>query len=276
VRETRRYFGLELAGAKNQKTSLAVLEFYPKEKKIFLLDIFDRITQREDQTTDEALLEVIHEMDEDLAKIAVNVPLELPPCICCTRKDCASPSQCLHPSVKWVNANFKKSPKSKEFTPYTQRPIEIWIRHEVFPQLPKTSLFEIDETLGGNKAPLTARMHFLKKHLSGIALVEVWPKLSVAILAHQMGIPKRVVSTYRQLENGIQSREEILTRLAKEREIFIYEADMRKLSQSLACFDAFICAFTALLSDQNECVKAPTGFPINSGWIEYPELSLTD
>ena len=278
--EAKRYLGLELAGAKNQKTSVAALEFYPKEKKIFLLDIFDRIAPIENQTSDQALLEVIQEMKQGATQIGVNIALELPPCITCSKKTCPLPSDCTVPAVKWMRESQSKASRSskniknlKEFTPYTQRPIELWVRHHLMSKLNNPQSFEVDETLGGNRAPLTARMHFLQRHLKNISIVEVWPKLSVALIADQLGIHKKIVSTYRHLENGAYSREEILIALTKKREIFIYERDMRKLSQNLNSFDAFICAWTAFLSDENQCAQPPKGFPVPSGWIQYPELN---
>ncbi len=266
--ETRRYLGIELAGAKNQKTTLAVIEFYPKEKKTFLLEIFDRIANRENQTNDEALLEIIQEMSSFHSKVGVNVPLELPPCITCTRKKCPLPTHCTVPVVKWMREFSLK----KDFTPYTQRPIELWIRYQVLPRLAGNTLFEVDETLGGSRAPLTARMNFLKRHLEDLTLFEVWPKLTMEILISQLKIEKRIANHYRKLEDGAHAREEILTQLAKDNEIFIYERDFKKLSLNLASFDAFICAFTVLMADQKQCVKIPKGFPTASGWVNYPQL----
>jgi hypothetical protein len=278
MRESKRYLGLELSGAKNQKTSLAALEFYPKERKIFLLDIYDRITPHDSQSNDQALLDLIDELQPGVAKLGVNVPLELPPCITCSRKTCPLPAECSVPSVKWMR-NFNQSlaqsdyhqRKILEFTPYTQRPFELWARYLILPELSPNFHFEIDETLGGNRAPLTARMQFLQRHLHNTPLIEVWPKLSIALLARDLEMDNSIVSNYRTLEEGIHCREEILSQLARGKEIFIYERDMRKLAQSLPAFDAFVCAFTALLSDQMECAKPPKGFPIQSGWIQYPE-----
>jgi hypothetical protein len=279
-RQSKRYLGLELSGAKNQKTSLAAIEFYPKEKKIFLLDIFDKIATHEDQTSDEALLDVIREVGGGVSQLGVNVPLELPPCITCVRKTCPLPTRCTVPAVKWMKDYCRKVSRSnedlpfrvKEFTPYTQRPIELWVKYGVLSQLSEDCHFEVDETLGGNKAPLTARMQFIKRHLRGFPLLEVWPKLSIAVLGEKMGIHKRIISSYRRLEDGIHSRESILTKLSERNEIFIYDRDMRKLSQNLTAFDAFICAFTALLSDLNQCAKMPKGFPKASGWVHYPQV----
>jgi hypothetical protein len=266
-----RYLGLELSGAKNQKTSVAALEYYPKEKKIFLLDIYEKLAG------DEALLELIGELTGEYKAnhvlMAVNVPLSLPPCMECVKKTCPMPRDCSVPAVKWMRSTSKRF-KDSGFTPYTQRPIELWVKHHLLRKLPESHRFEIDETLGGNKAPLTLRMQFLKRHLAGkVRLVEAWPKLTVAMLAQELGISRRVISGYRSLEQGAHAREEILESLAEKKGIFIYERDMRKLAQGLSAFDAFICALTALLSESDTCEEKPHGFP-DAGWVAYPSGDL--
>jgi transcriptional regulator with XRE-family HTH domain len=161
--------------------------------------------------------------------------------------------------------------KVLEFTPYTQRPAELWIRYQVLPHLAPHLRFEIDEAMGGNKAPLTARMSYLQRFLDRRKLIEAWPKLTIAALAQELNMEKRWVSRYRRLEEGAQARTDILEKLAEARGIFIYERDLRKLSNSLSAFDAFICAYTALLSDIRECAEPPKGFPLSSGWIQFPK-----
>jgi hypothetical protein len=290
VRESKRYLGLELSGAKNPKTAVAVLEFYPKEQKIFLLDILDRIPEKSGSektanerngqaSADEQLLSLIEELTEDSPKrgrkkvrMGVNVPLELPPCIGLGRS-----ARC-NSAIKWMRDITRKAQRSHqvkvlEFTPYTQRPVELWIRYQVLPKLLPHERFEIDETLGGNKAPLTARMTYLKPHLKNLELIEAWPKLTVAALAGPLGLSKRTVSTYRRLEEGVQAREEILEALVEQRDVFVYDKDIRKLAMSLSAFDAFLCAYTALLSDLEQTVDAPPGFPAATGWVHYPLLS---
>lgn len=280
MRESFRYIGLELAGAKNNKTALAVLEHYPKEKKIFLLDLHDRIsgtsTKQSLKSSDQALLDLIQELSQqEQAKIhlGVNIPIELPPCIVCTRKTCPMPAQCTISAVKWMRKVTRKT-KGREFTPYTQRPAEIWLKNMILSELPEWAQFEIDEALGGNRAPLTARMNFLKRHLTPIPIIEVLPKLTIAILAVQLGIHKRIASTYRHLELGSHSREEIIETLAEAHGVFIYERDVRKLSSSLAAFDAFICAYTALLANTGSTEKTPPGFPVSASWIHYPRFKV--
>lgn len=276
--QSRRYLGLNLAGAKNHKTALAALEHYPHEGKIFLVDIFDKIGADRDELgmpSDEVLLDLIQELGPEIAKLGVDVPLTLPPCIGCTRKACQTSRKCAAPEAKWMREVARKASRLTrrpvEVTPYTQRPFELYARYSLIPELPDYARFEVDEALGGTKAPLTARMHFLARHLPALELVEVWPKLSVAILATRLKIPKRTLESYRSLELGAACRERIIEAIAELGNIFIYERDLRKLAGNLAAFDAFVTAFTALLSDSKGCSKILRGFPTSAGWVHFPQ-----
>jgi hypothetical protein len=278
----KRYLGLDLSGAKNAKTTIAVLEFYPKEKKIFLLDVHPGIGADGNATSDEALLETIsdHADEHPDLKMGINVPLTLPPCIHCTRKSCPMPHSCSVPEVRWMRnsqGTVKRGARQKDsFTPYTQRPIELWLKNEVLSRLPPRIRFEIDETLGGNKAPLTGRMHFLKFHLGKYEMHEVLPKLTVALLMPFLKISNRTLAQYRKLEGGVQARETIIERMSENLDIFIYDRDLKKITQNINAFDAFLCAYTVLLYDRNQCVSPPRGFPAQSGWVRYPKSPLLD
>lgn len=288
----QRYLGLELSGAKNNKTTIAVLEYYPKEKKVFLLDAHSGIGADTDHSSDEALIETIMEHAEGRTKMkmGVNVPLSLPPCITCNRRVCTPSKACNSHEVKWMSSFHqrhqglrakkpvsKRTAKMKEFfTPYTQRPVELWLRHEVMNHLPQKIRFELDETLGGNRAPLTARMHYLQKHLAPFEMHEVLPKLTVALLMPSLKLTFRNLRLYRSLENGAASRQIIIEKMCEHLDIFIYDRDLKKLTTDLNTFDAFLCAYTVLLLDRGECVSKPKNFPVDSGWVEYPKSPLLD
>jgi len=288
---SKRYLGLDLSGAKNAKTTIAVLEYYPKERKVFVLDIHAGIGADETSSSDEALIQTItdHADEHPDLKMGINVPLTLPPCIHCTRKSCPLPESCTVPDVRWMRtcrskhkisskkSTSKRIARMKEyFTPYTQRPVELWLKNEVLPQLPPKIRFEIDETLGGNKAPLTGRMHFLKFHLEKYEKHEVLPKLTIALLMPFLKLSNRTLSQYRQLDDGIHARETILSRMSETMDIFIYDRDVKKITQNLNAFDAFISAYTVLLYDRNECVAPPRSFPLASGWVRYPKSPMLD
>jgi hypothetical protein len=287
----KRYLGLDLAGAKNAKTTLAVLEYYPKEKKIFVLDVHAGIGADETASSDEVLIQTIldHADGHPDVKIGVNVPLSLPPCITCTRKSCPLPSACTVPEVKWMRNHSMRSTLSRPrkrtaskrnmrlkeyFTPYTQRPVELYLKNEVWDRLPEKLRFEIDETLGGNRAPLSARMHFLRFHLRHFELHEVLPKLTTVLLLPSLRIPQRIFTQHRQLESGVAARQAIVERMCDSLDLFIYDRDLKKLTQSLNAFDAFLSAYTVLLQDRGECASPPKGFPMTSGWVAHPNYQL--
>jgi hypothetical protein len=156
-----------------------------------------------------------------------------------------------------------------EVTPYTQRAFEIWARYRILPELHPDFRFEIDEALGGNRAPLTARMHYLKRHLGSLPIVEVWPKLTISTIAQAFHLPKRLIQNYRKPEEGYAARVELLETIAMKKGVFIYDRDLKKLGRSLTAFDAFICAYTAVLCDRDMTAKAPKGFPKGSSWVAY-------
>ena len=272
-----RFLGLELAGAKNNKTALSILEYYPREQKIFLLDIRDRISgdrgsAREHRpgisSGDQALLDLLIEPDEEITLLAVNVPLTLPPAFLDKKSEAAA--------VAWMGRFAKRAAVGHraspiEFTAYTQRPVELWLRHEVLARVPRTAQFEVDEALGGNRAPLTARMHYLQRMLDPAKLVEALPKLTALRLCTQLGLDRRFLARYRRLEEGAHARLGFLEELVARRGVFIYERDLKKLSTSLTAFDSFLCAYTALLSHRDGCERPPRGFPKSSGWVEFPK-----
>lgn len=282
---SKRYFGLDLAGAKNDRTTLSVLEYFPKEQKIFLLDVDERLGPTDTLSADEVLLQTIQRHAMGNSVIGVNAPLELPPCLSCDRATCTTHRKCSNPSLKWTIKYLNKVqksalaqsahfPKVREFIPYTQRPVEVWLRYGVVPRIKGNLPLDIDETLGGTKGPLAARMFFLKKALKRHQLMEVFPKLSVLIWAKQFHVPTRSLQTFRQLELGQESRMDLLEAISDELGVFVYQKDLKILARSLPAFDSFIAALTALHADSGLCEAPPPGFPVKSGWIQYPQFTI--
>lgn len=269
--KSKRYLGLDLAGGKNDKTTLAVLEHYPKEGKTFLLDVYEKLGGNEEQSADEVLIETIREVGEGACLLGINVPIDLPPCVTCERKTCPLPKKCTVSSVQWM-----RNHSSRAFTPYTQRPIEVWIRTTMIPLLSPEARFEFDEAMGGNRAPLTVRLSFLKRHLKKHSFIEVWPKLSAALLSTHLDLPTNFINRYRELEDGPFVRASFLDRLTSDEGIFIYDRDAKKLAGNLSAFDSFLIAYTALLSDQNRTEPRPEKFPEDQSWIGFPQSKLLE
>jgi hypothetical protein len=183
-------------------------------------------------------------------------------------------------AISWMREITKKairkgvldSNKDHGFTPYTQRPIELWVKYEFLPRLERDNHFEIDEAFGGNKAPLTARMQYLSRYFSSQNFVECWPKLTLAVLTEKFSIKSDWVKRYRKIQDGVEARAEILEHLIEEQNLFIYENDLNRLTHNLGCFDSFLCALSALLFEKGKTFRRPESFPFENEWLAIPTL----
>lgn len=247
-----KFLGLELSGARNQKTTLSVLEYFKKENRLFLLNLVEGIGPDEEISGDEQLLDCLTPYQGKGNILTVNVPTAFPPCAPCKHTNCDS-----SPEVKWMRAFSKNN----HFTSYTQRPVDLWL---------KKFQFEVDEALGGSKAPLTARMSYIKRKLKKIELLEANPKISTMRIGQSLKIPTRVIENIRSLERGATARKEFISKLMSEENIFIYEGDFKKICLNLTAFDSFLCGYTGFLSKIGKCEKRPKSFPKQSSWVEVP------
>ncbi|MGE4232339.1 MAG: DUF429 domain-containing protein [Bacteriovoracia bacterium] len=268
-----RYLGLSLGGAKSDRTSLAIIDLYTEQKKLFLVDVLTDLGADEDQTADQVLVGAIEKFcsEADTKVLAVDVPLTYPPCLHSCEKDCSGYETCKRPEVKWMRNYFtkakEKNSKLKHFTPYTQRPVDLYFRIK----FQTKDVFQ-DDTMGANLAPQAARMSYLKKFLKDLNLVEVWPKLVLYHIHRAIKVSKSDVMGYRNIERGSSARENILEHLVRHSPLFVYERDMKRLVSNVGAFDALICAWIAMLHDQDQTEVFDEDLPLESGWIELPRL----
>lgn len=270
-RDVERYLGLALGGGKSDRTALTVIDYYRPQHKAFVIDAFDAIGSHDQYTADEVLLEIMHEMGA-VKLLAVDAPLTLPPCMPTCARECKSVTACKRPAVKWMAGQYRKAkaknPKLKCFTPYTQRPVDLYFRYE-HPQLEPFQ----DETFGANLAPVAARMQYLKQRLQPkLKLAEVWPKLALFHSAKALGLPKDEALYYRHLEDGAGVRESFVQSIMDHSHLFIYDRDAKKFAANITAFDSLVCAWVALRAGQGRTVKFKKGLPLDSGWIELPEV----
>ena len=78
-----RFIGVNLSGGKNDRTSVAVLDYYPGQNKLFLTHIYEHIQQEDGISADQALYEIIREHSENLEYLCIDAPLKFPKCIRC-------------------------------------------------------------------------------------------------------------------------------------------------------------------------------------------------
>lgn len=244
---------------------MTTLDFYPEHQKIFLKDIQDKIPHADEISQDKYLLDILNKKNKAVKYIAIDSPLSFPYCL--THK-CAGVEKCKAPTTKWHWQHYKKNKRKKKnlklFTPYTERCVERYINYEL------EEFFEIPEALGSNKAPLTARSVYLKSKVKK-KLLEVFPRLSVWRIGSLFKISKNDLTNYRHSIHGMDCRVNFLQSLIENDLLFIYDQDLHKLIENPHAFDSMICALTAYLKYKGATEKPPKNFPLEEGWIEFPQ-----
>jgi hypothetical protein len=268
-----RFAGVSLGGGKTDKTAVAILEYYPEQRRIFLRTLRDKIKGDPEISADARLHELFTEEEPNIHSIAFDVPLQVPKCLRCPLK-CPGYEKCKEPEIKWLwQVHRKKMAKKKPvklFTPYTERCAEAYISTEL------EEVFHAQHALGANNAPLTARAFFIRRRLGKkVSAVEVFPKLSLWRIGIDLKVPKTHLRGHKLSMGGDEARLSILKALVEKEICFIYQQDMKMMVDNSGAFDAFICALTAFLKFRGQCEKIPAGFPKQEPWIDFPLKSIT-
>ncbi len=75
--------------------------------------------------------------------------------------------------------------------------------------------------------------------------------------------------------DGESNRYQIIKKIVDSGLVFIYEQDIKVLSQVPAAFDAFICGLTAYIHDIGGSEERPKGFPKKEAWLTFPKENFT-
>ena len=249
------FVGLCLGGAKKDTTSLAVLEYYSKEKKIFLRHIYSHIESTQKDSSDKLVYDLFKGAFARIHSVLVNAPLSLPQCVTCTLP-CPGYEVCEESHIRWSWKFFHrhKKKRSKIFSPYTERCVESYLSKE------------LDETF---EIP-----HALNRRFQGVKLQEFIAQLSLWYLGRSLKIPKSKLRAYKSSIEGQEVRALILNKLTDKGLVFLYEQDRRLMVKSHYNFEAFLGAFTGVLSFVGQCGKPPHNFPETKSWVEFPKEKL--
>lgn len=261
-----RFLGLSLSGGKSDRSCLAVIDCYSEPRRLFLTGIFDRIKSEEFISADLKLHELISQFSEACRWIGFDVPLTLPTCVTCELR-CPGFETCSVTEMKWMRTVYQKIQKKKPkkmFTPYTQRALDLFLQ-----ELEEDNL-EIQQALGANLAPMTARALFIKRRLE-LPTFEVAPKISVFRLGQKLGVNKTHLLNYRSTTHGEDARRTFLQSLIDKTGLFIYQQDLKILIESYHAFDSLICAIVGQLHSQGKAEPAPDDFPAKAGWAVFPK-----
>ena len=278
-----RILGLEVGGAKNERTALAVLNYYPKHKRLLVVDIDQQLSGQDDLSTDEVLIDRLSELSipkknpeksfQEFWGLGVHGPLSLPPSFSIEPTKSAGKAAISmtsrDPQIKWMNEVWQGlKPRPRPFCPYLQRPAEVWLRYVCGDK------FMINEALGSNMAPIAVRLNFLKSFFPQ-PLVEVYPRATLLRIISSLGLPKRFAAKVSDLDEGLSMREEFFEHLLDRLpQLFVYERDLEKMIVSPPAMNAFLCALNMFLVKQKQTEVAPGTFPKEASWIPLPKRSI--
>lgn len=261
-----RFIGISLAGGKSDKACVAILEYYPDNKKLFLSRLFEKIKSDEQISGDLKIHDLIEQNLATTKYVAFDTPWRLPNCLTCKKK-CPGYENCHEPHIEWMwhhqNDKLKKKRPKKLFTPYTQRSVELYLQTEL------EEKFTLHHAMGANIAPLLARAAFIQKRLTADC-IEAYPKLTLWRLGQSLKLMKSHLRDHKAAFGGDVSREHFLQSLNENNLAFVYNQDMKQMIENNHAFEAFLCGYTAFLKYKNLTVKRPKDFPVNEDWIEFP------
>ncbi|MBY0313895.1 MAG: DUF429 domain-containing protein [Bdellovibrionales bacterium] len=267
-----RFIGISLAGGKTSKTQMAIIDFYPLEKKAFLTHTFRDIGEEHDVSADTHLVNLINAHKGNLESIAVDAPLSDPPGLK-SPTNCPGVEKSENKAIRWMwdlhKKNHKEKRPNKIFTPYTERCVEQYLSSEVDPYFP------MDHALGSNRAPLWARVGYLKKRLNKLKWIEVFPRLNIWRIGRALKVNKTPLQFYKNAVEGADHRAVILNRFMDEEWLFIYAQDAKNMVKDASLFDAVFAAFTGYLHFKKQCETPPKNFPKGEGWIQFPTENFT-
>lgn len=249
--KSKRYLGLELGGSR--RTAVVCIDYFPGQGKVFLVETRAQLHGTREETADELVLRTINGLAADV--IGVDAPLQFPPCLVCEEEACPGALECPRKSVQWMKEESERRGwnKSKYPPPYTHRPVDLLLRGRWQDDSPLP--IPAEETMGSGRAPLTARMSYLRRRITTKKLVEVNPRLALVGLAEWYGISVRELRRCRDLQYGAENRFLILNKITAKHQnpeiphIDLFMTDLVSIAKDLSAFDAYLCAMMALFSE---------------------------
>lgn len=267
------FFGISLGGGKSDRTAYCRLDWYKSQRRLVISELVDKFTGSDGLSSDQLLVDVI--LKENKSSVfALDVPLVMPKCISCELR-CPGYDFCQEPHITWMRKkidelNLKLKPP-RQFTPYTERSIELYLRTEL------EEPFVLQQSLGANMAPLTARSHFITKRVKArrkdILFIECFPKLTLWRMGNAWSLQKSHLRFHKHSVTGEESRAYLLKQFSQKMNLFVYQLDQQNLVASQGAFDAFLCALTAFFYSRGLCEPKPKGFP-DDGWVCFPKREI--
>lgn len=241
--------GLHLAGSNSNRTALVILNYSPREQKLIIKRVYEKIGSYGRLYSDDRLLKILAFEGEPHALI-VDTPLSVPPCVRCVRPTCPGVNSCDDVEVAFLLSKSrvfnsrKKGRKVRPINPQCHRISDIDQMIKSWPQI-------IEPSYSSNLAPLVIRGQILQKRLRAeypqLTLQETSIALSLQEYERKLEEKDGNWVKYHDFYRGPEIRRSVFQLLLEK--WFSPQSDAEdlkiKIVSDISLFNAFICSLNA-------------------------------
>jgi hypothetical protein len=142
-----------------------------------------------------------------------------------------------------LSRSFKRRLK-KGFVPYWNRSLDLWVWLYFYDQLLEFFNCSYD-SFGNTSLMILSRFSYLKRHFpKGLELFEGNNNIALIELLRAGVIQKKDIQNLSHLELGIEAKLDIIKKIEKKLNIFIYDNDLEMLVKNPRAFESFLLAVT--------------------------------
>jgi hypothetical protein len=264
------YLGIHLSGPNASKTAAVVVSGDPLLSPLALKKVYEKIGGFGTSFSDDRLLDIVR-VEGPFARIFVDTPLSVPPCVACVRPSCPGVSRCDDVAVAYMvsmndRAKGKSAAKFRPVNPQSQRLWDV---------LQAAGGARGEPTYSANLAPLVTRGLTLQRRLNSLTPVVRLQESSVPLLLKAVSEPLglgNAAAAYRNFEKGERSRRQILEGMARAGWLVKNEDLFEDVIASVETFQAFLVACVGAWQAAGLTTPKPSTFLHSEGWVELPEL----
>lgn len=146
-----------------------------------------------------------------------------------------------------LSRSFKRRLK-KGYLPYWNRPIDLWVWNFYYDQL--LDLFNSSyDSFGNTSLMILSRFSYLRRHFpSDLKLYESFGPLILIELLRSGIIKKKHIQNFNDIELGMETRIDLVQKIEKEANLFLYDHDFEVLVKNPHAFDSFMLALSGMQS----------------------------
>lgn len=171
------------------------------------------------------------------------------------------------PATNYMLSRAFKRRLKKGFLPYWNRALDFWVWCHYYNQL--LEIFNLSfDSFGNTSLMVQSRFNYLRRHFSDdLELFESHGPMILIELLRSDIILKKDLHNLSDIELGIEARLDIVRKIEKGLNIFIYDHDLELLVRNPRAFDSFLLS----LAGQNKLMGLEAKLP---DWTRPQEISF--